>query len=79
VGQDLKNLLEVTVTLKTGVQASILVPQKEDIDIKSGLKLRGYEAQPLMVNAEDIAMIEMLNKPHIVWGDAIPMENQDGG
>jgi hypothetical protein len=78
--QDLKNFKKVIFTLHSGKQISIL-SEESLIDGK----ISGFEATPLIVKKSividplQIAATEIIEDPHIVWGDAISNKGYENG
>jgi hypothetical protein len=73
--QDLKNFKKLIFTLLSGRQISILSEE----NLADG-SMSGFEATPLIVKKSiiidplQIAATEIIEDPHIVWGDAVSNE-----
>jgi len=79
--QDLKNFKKLIFTLHSGKQIAILTEE----NLAENGSISGYEAMPLLVKKSividplQIAATEIIDDPHIVWGDAISNEGYENG
>jgi len=78
--QELKNFKRITFTLKNGIQ--ILILATKYVQTVSRTKATGFVATPWLLPKEvdlcsdEIAAIEIITDPHIVFGNATEMPDE---